>query len=95
MLKRIPPHAGDICGHCPNPDVVSTLKIHFGKPAWEWECPYAEELHVLGEGIEIVCSKLDGSCCVDNNKDYFVVSPNIYPLRSFLEATKKYLGIKS
>ena len=95
MPKRIPPHAGDISDKCPNPHVVATLKTHFGKPAWELECPYAEELHVLGEGIEILCSQLDGSCCVDDNNNYFVVSPKIYPLRSFLEATKKYLGIKS
>ena len=95
MPSQNPPHAGEICTKCPNPGVVATRKIHFGKPAWELECPYAEELHVLGEGIEIVCSRLDGSCCVDDNKDYFVVSPKIYPLRSFLEATKKYLGITS
>ncbi|MEN8132923.1 MAG: hypothetical protein ABFS45_22650 [Pseudomonadota bacterium] len=94
MSDKNPPHAGDICSSCPNPTITAIRKMHFGKPAWELECPYADEIHAVGKGIEIHCSALDGLCCVDNNRDYFVTSPKIYPMRSFLEATLKYLGIK-
>jgi hypothetical protein len=95
MSKKNPPCSGDICSGCPNPDIIASRKTHFGKPAWEIECAHAEELHILGEGIEIICSKLNSPCCVDNNRDYFVNSPKISPLRNFFEASLRYLGKKN
>ncbi len=94
MANEIPPRAGDICQECPEPDTVAVRKTHFGKPAWEIECPHAEELHVTGEGFVIECSRLKKQCCVDDSREIFVNSPQIFSLRSFFETTLKYLGIK-
>ncbi len=93
MSYKNPPCASDVCGDCPNPDIIATSKVHFGAEAWEFECLHALEIHVTGEGITIDCAKLTVPCCVDNSKDVFVNSPKISPMRSFFETTMKYLGI--
>lgn len=89
-----PPKAKDINPECPEPDNVAKVKNHFGKKAWEWQCPHAVEAMVEGKGIVINCSALGRHCCIDDNKDYFVSSPKIEPLRNFFETTLKYFGSK-
>jgi hypothetical protein len=90
-----PPDTKSINSDCPNPDIVASKKDHFGHKAWEWQCPYAEEAIVAGKGIEIKCSALQQTCCIDDNKVYFVNSPKTEPLRNFFETTLKYFGFKS
>ena len=48
----------------------------------------------MNRGIVIKCSGLDGFCCVEDGKDVFVGSPDINPLKDFLETTLNYLGLK-
>ncbi|HEC30355.1 MAG TPA: hypothetical protein ENI65_12295 [Gammaproteobacteria bacterium] len=60
--------------------------------AWEFECNFAEEVSLESGKIAIHCSELAGKCCVDNGMDYFVNSPQISPLKSFLETSMKYFN---
>ena len=89
-----PPRAGELCATCPNPDLVAVRKVHFGNKVWHFECSYAIEVHAQDSGILIRCSGLDGPCRVENNQDVFVGSPDINPLKEFLETTLGYLGLK-
>ncbi len=93
MAKKKAPRAGDVCEDCPNPDIIAQRKVHFGKKTWEFECEYAVEIHVTGEGITIDCAKDSKSCCIDDSQKIFVNSPKISPMRSFFEITMGYLGI--
>jgi hypothetical protein len=89
-----PPRAGEICATCPNSDLVAAKKAHFGRQVWHFECSQAIELYAKDSGIVIKCSGLDGPCCVENSRDVFVGSPDINPLKEFLETTLGYLGLK-
>jgi len=95
MAKQNPPCTGDIDSKCPLPEIIATEKAHFGKPAWEFECPNAEELHVTGKGISIKCMELKARCRIDNNKDNFVNASQMSPMRVFLDTTLKYFGGKT
>ena len=92
---KAPPAAREINSECPSPDLIAQKKDHFGKKAWEWQCPHAVEALVAGKGILITCSALNRQCCIDDSKEYFVSSPKIEPLRSFFETTMKYFGVRN
>lgn len=89
-----PPSAVQLCARCPNPGIVARRKDHFGKGAWEFECGHARELHVSGAGIVIGCDALNEACCVDDGQNIFVNAQSALPLRDFLEASLRYLGLK-
>jgi hypothetical protein len=94
MENDNPPRAGELSATCPNPDLVSCRRTHFGREVWHFECAQAVEVFAMNRGIVIKCSGLDGFCCVEDGKDVFVGSPDINPLKDFLETTLSYLGLK-
>lgn len=94
MNECHPPLAGDINSECPNPDMVATRRSHFGHGVWQFECPHADEVYATEKGIVIRCAVSNSYCCVDDGKEIFVSSPEISPLKDFLETTLNYLGLK-
>lgn len=94
MENEHPPRAGEISATCPNPDSTARRRKHFGSDVWYFECAYAVEVRAREGGILIKCSGCDGFCSVDDGINVFVGSPEINPLKSFLETTLGYLGLK-
>lgn len=94
MNKGHPPRAGELNNGCPNPDLVATRRNHFGRDVWHFECVHAVEVVAKDRGIVIRCAGSDGYCCVEDGMDIFVGSPEINPLKDFLETTLNYLGLK-
>jgi len=94
MENDNPPRAGGLGATCPNPDLVACRRTHFGREVWHFECAQAVEVFTMDKGIFVNCSGLNGLCCVEDGKDVFVGSPEINPLKDFLETTLTYLGLR-
>jgi hypothetical protein len=94
MMDINPPRAGELCTDCPNPDLIAHRRTHFGREVWHFECTQAVEVFAVDRGIYVNCSGLNGCCCVEDGKDVFVGSPEINPLKNFLDTTLNYLGLK-
>ncbi|MCK5091637.1 MAG: hypothetical protein KAR30_03830 [Gammaproteobacteria bacterium] len=91
MLRKKPPTTGGICAECQSPDIAARPKDHFGSVAWEFECDHVKEVFLESKGVVINCAINNCRCCVDDGRDYFVNSPKISPLKSFFEASMKFL----
>lgn len=87
-------HAGDLDSDCPNPGLAARKRVHFGRTVDYFECPRAVEVYIRDRGIVIRCAGRDTNCGVDNGATFFVGSPDINPLKGFLETTLSYLGLK-
>ena len=94
MENQNPPRAGQLSPACPNPDLIACRRKHFGRNVWHFECAQAVELFTKDSGILIKCSSLNEICFVEDGKDVFVGPPDINSIKTFLETTLSYLGLK-
>ena len=91
MGKSQAPTTASYDADCPMPDLVARRVRHFGHDAWEFECPHAIQVQVVGSGLTIACAVRDEACRVENGVSVFVNSPKIELLKGFLTATAKHL----